>query len=119
MQNSSLGYAERVRRERARCASAPFTIPSSSTWQEPPPVPLLVVGTAFKGYGIFAEVLKNVLEGLDTFVGRYLAVASVFYVGFKWAHFRIVVQRSDPILTADCLASRVVQFVHGGFATRR
>jgi len=57
--------------------------------KEPPAVPFLVFGTVCKGYGIFAELLKNLLEGLDTFVGRYLAVASVFYVSFKWAHFRL------------------------------
>lgn len=55
---------------------------------DPPPVPLAIFGNACKYYGVFAEALKNFLEGLDTFVGRYLAVASVAYVSFKWAHFR-------------------------------
>jgi len=57
--------------------------------REPPVLPLAVFGGICKGYGIFAEVVKNVLEGLDTFVGRYLAFTSVAYVGFKWAHFRL------------------------------
>jgi len=54
-----------------------------------PPLPLAVFGGACKGYGIFAEVVKNVLEGLDTFVGRYLAFLSIAYIAFKWAHFRL------------------------------
>ena len=29
-----------------------------------------------KGYGIFAEILKDFLEGVDTFAGRYLAFFS-------------------------------------------
>jgi len=57
--------------------------------KEPPPVPVQVVGTAFKTYGVVSGVVKDVLEGLDTFSGRYLAVFSIAYVGFKWAHFRL------------------------------
>mmetsp|Transcript_14489 Transcript_14489/g.31793 ORF Transcript_14489/g.31793 Transcript_14489/m.31793 type:complete len:329 (-) Transcript_14489:79-1065(-) len=53
------------------------------------PAPLVVIGTVCKTYGIFSEILKNVLEGLDTFVGRYLVLFSVAYVAFKWAHFRL------------------------------
>jgi len=57
--------------------------------REPPPVPLQVLGSACKGYGVFAGILKNILEGFDTFVGRYLAVTSIAYIGFKWAHWRL------------------------------
>lgn len=57
--------------------------------REPPLVPLAVFGGLCKGYGIFAEVVKGFFEGLDTFVGRYLAFGSIFYVAFKWAHFRL------------------------------
>mmetsp|Transcript_9189 Transcript_9189/g.23596 ORF Transcript_9189/g.23596 Transcript_9189/m.23596 type:complete len:314 (-) Transcript_9189:217-1158(-) len=57
--------------------------------REPPPLPLAVFGGVCKGYGIFAEVVKNVCEGFDTFVGRYLVVTSVTYIAFKWAHFRL------------------------------
>lgn len=56
---------------------------------EPPPLPLAVFGGVCKGYGIFAGVLKDLLEGLDTFVGRYLVLVSITYVAFKWAHFRV------------------------------
>lgn len=57
--------------------------------REPPPLPLAIFGGICKGYGLFAGVVKNLFEGLDTFVGRYLVVTSVAYIGFKWAHFRI------------------------------
>jgi len=55
----------------------------------PPALPLAVFGGICKGYGVLAEFLKNFLEGLDTFVGRYLVLVSITYVIFKWAHFRI------------------------------
>lgn len=60
--------------------------------KEPPPppaAPLAVFGGVCKGYGIFAGVLKDFLEGVDTFAGRYLAFFSILYIAFKWAHFRL------------------------------
>lgn len=33
-------------------------------------------GGVCKGYGVFAGVLKDFLEGVDTFAGRYLAFFS-------------------------------------------
>lgn len=55
----------------------------------PPALPLALFGGVCKGYGVFAGVLKDFLEGLDTFVGRYLVLVSVSYIAFKWAHFRL------------------------------
>jgi len=55
----------------------------------PPALPVAVFGGFCKGYGVVAEILKNFLEGLDTFVGRYLVLVSITYVLFKWAHFRL------------------------------
>eukprot|EP00440_Ansanella_granifera_P003719 gb/GFBE01004036.1/.p1 GENE.gb/GFBE01004036.1/~~gb/GFBE01004036.1/.p1 ORF type:complete len:329 (+),score=65.89 gb/GFBE01004036.1/:1-987(+) len=55
----------------------------------PPEGPLAIFGMLCKGYGIFAEFVKNFLEGLDTFAGRYLAFFSITYVAFKWTHFRL------------------------------
>jgi len=55
----------------------------------PPALPLQVFGGACKGYGVFAGILRDIFEGFDTFVGRYLVVVSVSYVAFKWAHFRV------------------------------
>jgi len=60
--------------------------------KEPPPppaAPLAVFGGVCKGYGIFAGILKDFLEGVDTFAGRYLAFFSILYIAFKWAHFRL------------------------------
>lgn len=56
---------------------------------EPPAAPLAIFGGICKGYGIFAEILKDFLEGVDTFAGRYLAFFSILYIAFKWAHFRL------------------------------
>lgn len=55
----------------------------------PPAAPLAVFGGICKGYGIFAGILKDFLEGVDTFAGRYLAFFSILYIAFKWAHFRL------------------------------
>lgn len=55
----------------------------------PPPLPLAVFGGVCKGYGVLAGIIKDILEGLDTFVGRYLVLVSITYVIFKWAHFRL------------------------------
>lgn len=55
----------------------------------PPALPIAIFGGVCKGYGIFAGLMKDILEGLDTFVGRYLVVVSVTYVAFKWLHFRV------------------------------
>merc|ERR1712008_47762 len=55
----------------------------------PPALPVAVFGGLCRGYGVVAEFLKNFLEGVDTFVGRYLVFASITYVIFKWAHYRI------------------------------
>lgn len=51
--------------------------------------PVQVFGGVCKTYGNISEFVKNTLEGFDTFVGRYLVVVSIAYVGFKWAHFRL------------------------------
>ncbi|CAE8629802.1 unnamed protein product [Polarella glacialis] len=56
---------------------------------DPPAMPLLAFGGVCKGYGVFAGFVKDILEGLDTFVARYLALVSITYIVFKWAHFRV------------------------------
>eukprot|EP00913_Durusdinium_trenchii_P008746 g8213.t1 len=50
---------------------------------EPPAAPLAIFGGICKGYGIFAEILKDFLEGVDTFAGRYLAFFSILYIAFN------------------------------------
>ncbi|CAE7738185.1 hypothetical protein AK812_SmicGene15999 [Symbiodinium microadriaticum] len=57
--------------------------------REPPSAPFAIFGGICKGYGIFAGILKDFLEGVDTFAGRYLAFFSILYVAFKWAHFKL------------------------------
>mmetsp|Transcript_69062 Transcript_69062/g.180984 ORF Transcript_69062/g.180984 Transcript_69062/m.180984 type:complete len:254 (+) Transcript_69062:3-764(+) len=64
-------------------------LPEAPENAEPPAAPLAIFGGVCKGYGTFAEITKNLCEGLDTFVGRYLVIGSVTYVIFKWAHFRL------------------------------
>ncbi|CAJ1430776.1 unnamed protein product [Effrenium voratum] len=55
----------------------------------PPSAPVAIFGGICKGYGVFAGILKDFLEGVDTFAGRYLAFFSILYIAFKWAHFRL------------------------------
>lgn len=70
-------------------APPPEQEPEEQEERPPPPAPLAIFGGVCKAYGVFAGIAKNVFEGVDTFVGRYLVVTSVAYIGFKWAHFRI------------------------------
>jgi len=78
--------------------NCPGTAPAPTPQQEesgeeeerdPPPLPLAIFGGVCKGYGIISEIIKTIFETLDTFVARYLAVTSILYIVFKWAHFRV------------------------------
>jgi hypothetical protein len=55
----------------------------------PPRSPGQGLGSALQGYGELSGVLRRVLEGADTFVGRYLVVATTAYIAFKFAHFKL------------------------------
>jgi len=47
------------------------------------------VGTLFKLYGDLVGNTRKVVETVDTFVGRYLVIATTGYIAFKLVHFRL------------------------------
>lgn len=47
------------------------------------------VGVVVKFYGDFLGGIRGLLETGDTFVGRYLVVATTVYIAFKFAHFKL------------------------------
>ena len=48
---------------------------------------------ALLGAGSLSKGTREAVEALDLFVGRYLLLATVAYVGLKFVHFKIF----DPI----------------------
>jgi len=46
------------------------------------------VGAGFKAYGDALGAVRGFLEAADTFVGRYLVVATTVYIAFKIAHYK-------------------------------
>ena len=55
----------------------------------PPNSPGTLIGTSLDFYGKALNSVRSVMEGIDTFVGRYLVLATTIYVGFKLAHFKL------------------------------
>jgi hypothetical protein len=47
------------------------------------------VGVVVKFYGDVLGGIRGFLETGDTFVGRYLVVATTIYIAFKFAHFKL------------------------------
>lgn len=45
--------------------------------------------TILKGYGDVLGALRSLIEKIDTFVGRYLVIATTLYIAFKFIHFKI------------------------------
>jgi len=51
---------------------------------------LVAIGAgAVKLVGEIALLLKDISEGIDLFVGRYLILLATFYIGIKFLHFRV------------------------------
>lgn len=46
------------------------------------------VGSVFKAYGDALGAVRGFLEAADTFVGRYLVIATTVYIAFKIAHYK-------------------------------
>ena len=57
--------------------------------KSPKDSPIGKVGTAIKIYGDVVGASRKFLEATDTFVGRYLVVATTIYIAFKFAHFKL------------------------------
>ena len=43
------------------------------------------LGGILQGYGEVSGFIRKFLEGADTFVGRYLVIATTAYIAFKFA----------------------------------
>ena len=56
---------------------------------KPTDVPLLAISGGVKVVGEASKVFRDVVDGLDLFVGRYLVLLSSGYVIFKFIHFKI------------------------------
>lgn len=44
---------------------------------------------ALLGVGLLSQGFRQIIEALDVFVGRYLLLTTVAYVGIKFVHFKI------------------------------
>eukprot|EP01038_Epipyxis_sp_PR26KG_P012027 gene12027-16100_t len=47
------------------------------------------IGNVLKVFGEIVGAVRNAVESFDTFVGRYLVVATTAYVIFKFLHFKV------------------------------
>jgi len=56
---------------------------------EPKDIPIVAVSGALKVYGETSKIIRELLEGLDLFVGRYLTLIATGYVGIKFIHFKV------------------------------
>ena len=52
-------------------------------------LPLIAVSGSFKAVGETFKVFRDVAEGLDLFVGRYLTLIATGYIGIKFIHFKV------------------------------
>lgn len=51
--------------------------------------PLDLVGSGIKVYGDILGTSRKLIENVDTFVGRYLVIATTAYIGFKFLHYKV------------------------------
>jgi hypothetical protein len=47
-----------------------------------------IVGSGIKTYGDVLGGVRGLLEATDTFVGRYLVIATTAYIAFKFCHYK-------------------------------
>mmetsp|Transcript_5202 Transcript_5202/g.15017 ORF Transcript_5202/g.15017 Transcript_5202/m.15017 type:complete len:384 (-) Transcript_5202:403-1554(-) len=52
-------------------------------------IPVVLVSGAVKYLGEGSKIVRETIEALDLFVGRYLVVIATGYIGFKFIHFKI------------------------------
>lgn len=50
---------------------------------------IVVLAGGVKAFGETSKVVKEVLEAIDLFVGRYLTLIATGYIGIKFIHFKI------------------------------
>mmetsp|Transcript_11232 Transcript_11232/g.16556 ORF Transcript_11232/g.16556 Transcript_11232/m.16556 type:complete len:97 (+) Transcript_11232:8-298(+) len=52
-------------------------------------LPFVVASGSLKTAGEASRILKESMESLDLFVGRYLTLLATGYIGFKFLHFKV------------------------------
>ena len=57
--------------------------------KEPAGIAGLVFWGGLKGVGEASKALRQTIEALDLYVGRYLLLTTVAYIGLKFVHFKI------------------------------
>jgi hypothetical protein len=56
---------------------------------QPIQYPVLLISGAVKAIGEVSRVAREVVEGTDFFVGRYLTIIASGYVAIKFLHFKV------------------------------
>ena len=56
---------------------------------EPAQLAQLAVFGSVRGVGQLSQGVRKVAEGIDVFVGRYLLLTTVAYVGIKFVHYKL------------------------------
>lgn len=51
--------------------------------------PIVVVSGTVKAFGETSKISREILEGIDLFVGRYLTLIATGYIGVKFLHFKV------------------------------
>lgn len=52
-------------------------------------LPIVIASGAVKTFGETSKIAREVFEGLDLFVGRYLTLIATGYISFKFLHFKV------------------------------
>lgn len=52
-------------------------------------LPVVLLSGSFKVVGETSKVARDLLEGLDLFVGRYLTLLATGYIGIKFLHYKV------------------------------
>ncbi|EJK60633.1 hypothetical protein THAOC_18975, partial [Thalassiosira oceanica] len=68
---------------------------------KPTDIPLLAISGGVKVFGEASKIFRDVVDGLDLFVGRYLVLLSSGYVIFKFIHFKIFPGKTVTVATMD------------------
>lgn len=61
-------------------------------------IPFALLTGGIKGVGETSKVVKETLESIDLFVGRYLVTLATGYVGIKFLHFKVFPEFPDGFL---------------------
>lgn len=52
-------------------------------------LPLVLVSGGVKSVGEVSKIIRDITEGIDIFIGRYLVLIATGYIGLKFVHFKI------------------------------